>query len=626
MHLLLRPLRARTVRRRPHGGGIAPGCTVSGAGPFPETATIAFVDVVESVRHVQRDERRSIERMRDLMQSAVAVVAQHQGHVVERLGDGLVLRFDGVHQAVRCAKALHQLAADEGRALPETERLQLRAGVHHAPIWSDANGLYGLGVNLAARVAAMGGPGDTIVTASARDQLVAGLELDLHDLGLCYLKHVEEPVRLFRVQAARPLSVGLKQAIAARMKTRPTLAVMPFGLTLSGDVRATAPTPSVADIVSQQVIGQLSRSPMLHVISGMSTKALRDRSVPKAALFQALGADYLLLGQARACDAEAQSSRLEVGYELWRAGSGEAVLADTQDAAVLDVLSPHSDLIARITQTVSHRVLAVEQRLARGMHALPNLASHTLYLTAVDLLHRFSVQDFERARQMLLALNERAPRHPEPLAWLARWHVFRVVQGWTDDSARDSTEALAYSEQALDRDPESALALTMAGSVYAGVRRDPGAAQGYYEQALKVNPNESMAWAMSGVAQGFMSIRELALAASETALGLAPFDPLRYYYDSLSASAALMSGETGRALELAQRSVYANACHGSAYRVLAAAKVLTGSVEEARGVMDRMLSIEPQFTVQTYLNRVGVDTPKSREVADALRLAGLPES
>lgn len=587
---------------------------------------MAFVDVVESVRHVQRDERRTIERMRALTQDAAGVVAEHHGRVIERLGDGLVLRFDGVRDAVRCMRDLHRLAEEEGRAMREPERLQLRAGVHCATVWSDAEGLYGLGVNLAARVAAIGGPGETVITANARDQLVAGIDVDLHDLGPCYLKHVDEPVRLFRVQAARPISYGLKQVIAARMKTRPTLAVMPFVLWLESTPAVTGADLGLADIVSQQLIGQLSLSPMLHVISGLSTKALRGHPLSRSVLYETLGADYLLQGQVRASGSDAHAGRLEVSFELWRAGSGEPVLSDAQRAVALDALSPTSDLIARITQAVSLRILAVEQRLARGAQALPNLACHTLYLSAVDLLHRFSLHDFDRARQMLLTLSERAPRHPEPLAWLARWHVFRVVQGWTDDSARDSTEALTYSERALDRDPESALALTMTGSVYAGVRRDPGTAQVYYEKALKVNPNDSMAWVMSGVAQGFMSIRESALAASETALGLAPLDPLRYYYDSLSASAALMSGETDRALELAQRSVDANACHGSAYRVLAAAKVLTGAVHEAREVIDRMLSVEPQFTVQTYLNRVGVDTTKSREVADALRLAGLPES
>ena len=612
---------ARCARR----GGVRAGRTVTITFQRPETSTVVFVDVVESVRHVQRDERGSIERMRALMQAAADLVTEHKGQVIERLGDGLVLRFEAVRSAVRCASALHGLAEGEGRHLPEPQRLQLRAGVHCAPVWSDAEGLYGLGVNLTARVAAVGGPGDTVITASARDQLVAGLDADLHDLGLCYLKHLEEPVRLFRVQAARPLSTGLKQAIAARMKTRPTLAVMPFLLSPGTALSVAGPMPSVADIVSQQIIGQLSRSPMLHVISGMSTNALRGNLQSKAALYQALGADYLLQGQVRASDADAHGGRLEVRFELWRAGSGEPVLTDALGAVALDALSPQSDLIARITQAVSHRILAVEQRLARGMHALPNLASHTLYLSAVDLLHRFSVSDFERARQMLLTLSERAPRHPEPLAWLARWHVFRVVQGWTDDSDRDSTEALTYSERALDRDPESSLALTMAGSVYAGVRRDPEAAQSFYTQALAHNPNESLAWLMSGVAHGFLMRREPALAASETALGLSPLDPARHFYDSLGATASVMAREYERAIVLAERSIQANAVHGSSYRALATAQVMTGQMESAKATIAQLLAVEPHSTVQSYLSRVGPPNPQNLEFAEALRLAGLPD-
>lgn len=592
----------------------------------PETSTVVFVDVVESVRHVQRDERGSIERMRALMQAAADLVTEHEGQVIERLGDGLVLRFEAVRSAVRCASALHGLAEGEGRHLPEPQRLQLRAGVHCAPVWSDAEGLYGLGVNLTARVAAVGGPGDTVITASARDQLVAGLDADLHDLGLCYLKHLEEPVRLFRVQAARPLSVGLKQAIAARMKTRPTLAVMPFFLSPGTALSVAGPTPSVADIVSQQLIGQLSRSSMLHVISGMSTKALRGNTLSKSALYQALGADYLLQGQVQASDVDAHGGRLEVSFELWRAGSGEAVLTDALGAVALDALSPQSDLIARITLAVSHRILAVEQRLARGMHALPNLASHTLYLSAVDLLHRFSVHDFERARQMLLTLSERAPRHPEPLAWLARWHVFRVVQGWTDDSARDSAEALTYSERALDRDPESSLALTMAGSVMAGIRRDPDEANRRYDEALLHNPNESLAWLMKGVAHGFLDQGDAALKASEIALGLSPLDPVYDFYCSLSASASLAAGELQRAITLAELAIQKNRAHGSSYRTLCIAAYLQGDQVMARRAISELLCVEPHANVALFRVRAPGNHPRHEAFAEALRQSGLPET
>jgi class 3 adenylate cyclase/tetratricopeptide (TPR) repeat protein len=587
-------------------------------------AAIMFVDVVESVRHLQRDEWGAVERMRSLLEKSMVLVSQHRGQTVERLGDGLFLRFEQVRDAVLCAKALHQMAQLEKLNNSSLEELQLRAGLHYAVVKTEVSGLYGFGVNLAARIAAMGEAGDTLLSAAARDQISVGFDADVSDLGLCYLKHIDEPVRVFRLQALQPISSDLRQAIALRMKTRPILAIMPFVLRSQGMLSQSA--TSLSGIISQQLTTVLSRSRLLHVISGLSSKALLGAELSLTSIYQALGADYVLIGQVDCADVHTPAlASIQVHFQLWRSGSSEPLLDESVRASPSDALSQNSDLLCQLATSTCQSLLRVEQRLALGAAALPNLASHTLYLNAVDLLHKFSVQDFDRAGQMLLALSERAPRHADPWAWLARWHVFRVVQGWTDNSARDSAQALHCSERALERDPESPLALTMAGSVHAGVKRDPATAQKLYQQALEHNPNESMAWVMSGVAQGFLSAPQAALAASETALGLAPIDPLRCYYDSLSASAALFSGETARALELAQRAVKVNTGHGSAYRVLATAHIFMGQIDAARLAMGQMLAVEPHFTVQMYRHRVGVETPMTLEIERALRLAGLPD-
>jgi adenylate cyclase len=589
----------------------------------PETATIVFVDVVESVRHVQRDEASSIQRMRALMQHAANLVVHHQGKVIERLGDGLVLRFDAVPAAVQCARALHQLAEDEGAPRPEVERLQLRVGVHCAPIWSDASGLYGMGVSLTARVAAMGGPGDTVLTAAARDRMVAGLDLDLQDLGMCYLKHVDEPQRLCRIRPARPMSKALAHAIAARMKTRPTLAVLPF--VMEEKLHRGPVALGISDIIRHQLTAQFSLTPMLHVISALSAAAFRQGEASVSTLYKTLGADYLLKG--RVCRSQGGSignERLGVAAELWRQGSDEPIWADVIQSKTKDVLSAQSELIGGMVQIVSHRILAVEQRLWRVGQSLPNLASHTLYLGAVDLLHRFSLADFDRARLMLLALAERAPRHPDPPAWLARWHVFRVVQGWTDDSMRDSAEALSYSERALDRDPQSALALTMAGSVHAGVKRDPAKAQGFYEQALAVDPNDSMAWVMSGVSSGFLHRPEESLSAGEMGLGLAPLDPLRFYYESLAATSAVYARDYMRAIELADRAISGNRGHGSSYRAKAIAQAMSGDAASASHTISALLAVEPGSSLRQFWDRVGPKNEQKAEYARALAEAGLP--
>jgi TolB-like protein len=482
--------------------------------------------------------------------------------------------------------------------------------------------VHGHGVNLAARIAALGTPGDTLLSSAARDELVAPLDGLLEDLGPCWLKHLAEPVRVFRHRRVDiPLPVNVERAIRARMKLRPTLAVLP----LEGGPSASGTAYGWGDIASDQLIGQFSRSSMLHVISALSVRALRGRDLTLSRLYELLRADYVLRGKVVVnSEGEERHRQVVLEAQLWRRGSSIPIWCDQLTGSALDLLSADSDVLGRIVHAVSHCILAVENRLAKAVASLPTLASHTLHLTAVDLLHRLAVADFERSRELLLALSERAPRHAEPFAWLARWHVFRVVQGWSDDRDRDGELAKFYSGRALDRDPTSALALTMAGSVRAGVERDAEGAQLFYDRALAHNPNDSLAWLMSGVAQGFMNAQEPALAASEMALGLAPADPTRHYYDALSATAALRAGDFERCVALAYRSITANGSHGTAYRSMAIAQAELGRFNDAAQTVRRLLRVEPHFTVKNYLARVPEQDANRDRYARLLEEAGLP--
>lgn len=588
-----------------------------------DAATVVFVDVVESVRLIADDELANVQKIRSLLtQLRNEAVPAQQGTVVEQRGDGLLLRFAHTRQALAFARQAHQLA--QRTSPPNAATLRLRAGLHRTEFLTDDAALYGAGINLAARIAAMGEPGDTLLSAAARDELNAELDGVLQDLGPCHLKHVDEPQRLFRHRVEPSATdAGLEACISARMRLRPTLVVVP--IREAGLPGTAAPPIGLGDVVTDQLTRQLSQSDLLHVISALSANALRGRDLSLDTLYRHLRADYVLQGELLGhADGTQPGQRLHWQARLWRRGVGEPIWSHTVQGAAMDALSAHSELLGSVVQAVGQRILQVEQRAARATQALPNLAAHTLYLNAVDLLHRFSVPEFERAGQMLGALSDRAPRHAEPLAWLARWHVFKVVQGWSSDSQSDGLQALRYSERALDRDPHSSLALTMAGSVHAGVRRDPQAAQGFYAQALEHNPNDSLAWLMSGVAQGFMTAREPALVASEMALGLAPIDPTRHYYDALAATAALRASEYERCIVLAGRSIAANGSHGSSYRAKAIAEVLLGRVDDARVTVENLLRVEPHFTLQTYLARVPPHEAKTPEFAAALKVAGLP--
>jgi adenylate cyclase len=240
-------------------------------------------------------------------------------------------------------------------------------------------------------------------------------------------------------------------------------------------------------------------------------------------------------------------------------------------------------------------------------------------------MHRFGRADFERARELLESLAERAPRHAEPRAWLARWHVFRVVQGWSQDLDDDRRRAHDLSRRALDLDDRSSLALTVGGSVQASLMRSLDEAQRLYEQALEVNPSEPLARLLLGTVHAFKGAGANAVEQTGAAIGLSPLDPMRFFYDTHAAGACLAAQDYERAILLAQRSLRANRLHPSTYRSLAIAQVLSGLGEEARATVQLLLSVDPGFTVSAFLARSpGAAFEHGRQFARALREAGVP--
>lgn len=586
-------------------------------------AAVAFMDVVDSVGLIEGDELQAVKRLRALLDRVAAeLVAGSGGRVAETRGDGLVLTFPSCDRAIACAVKMHAAAAAEASANPGFKPMKLRVGLHWTELLDDGQALYGGGVNLAARVAALARAGETVLSSDARDRLAPPWAHQVEDLGECWLKHVAQPMRLFRILAAPPaMPADLESAVAARMALLPTLCV----LTRVADDGG--PTDwGIADIACDVLTRHLSQSRFLHVISPMTNRSLRRCDLALGEVLGMLRADYAVVIHSSGSPGLPTDTltRVPIELALWRRGAPAPLWTHADHVRPVDVTSPQGDSLGLVVEQIGQRILRTEQQIASGVRELPNLSSHSLYLSAVDMLHRFSATRFDRARELLLELHHRAAAHAEPLAWLARWHVFRVVQGWSDDREKDSAQALHFSSRALDLDPRSALALTMAGSVHVGVRQDAKAAQAFYDKALDANPNDSLAWLMSSVAQGFMNAPMHALKASEAALGLAPLDPTRPYYDALSATAALCAGELERCIALAGRAILANGSHGSAYRSMAIAQALQGRMTEATDTVRRLLAVEPHCTVKTYLGRVPNQDPNRNRFAQLLQEAGLP--
>src|SRR5436190_1756493 len=297
------------------------------------TRTVFFADVVESVRLMQRDELAAARRIRDLLlEAANETIPRHQGHLLQRLDDGLMIAFEHQRHAIECARALHRRAAELAESVAVGDRVLLRIGIHAADSLTDDVAFYGNGVNVAARLAALAGPGETVISLAARDQLTAGPGGEFVDLGLCHLKHVDAPLRAYRLgpRNAQP------PEIESQIVLRPTLAVIPLTL-LSGG----SPSLAVGEIIADEVIVALSRAPELRIVSRLSTTAFRGRKTQLKEIRALLGATYVLSGAYRV-----SGDTLIVTVELADTRNGDIVWAHGFKSKLSGLLAQDDNLVA----------------------------------------------------------------------------------------------------------------------------------------------------------------------------------------------------------------------------------------------------------------------------------------
>lgn len=578
--------------------------------------TLLVADLVESVRLMETNEDDLVERWERLALTVVNdVLPVQRGRFVKSLGDGLLLDFASVPAALTTAFAIQSLCAQTNTGVSRDRTMNLRMSLHTAEVISGELDVYGRGVNLAIRLASLAGPGDLVVSAEVRDRLTPALDAEFEDLGECYLKHVRLPVRAYRVHPPGPRP---RIAIADGPEApslRPAIAVIPFS-TLS---RASDDF-LVGEIIAEEVIAALSRAPELDVISRLSTTALRDRAGALNDAYHYLNATYVLSGSYRIV-----AGQLNVVAELAEARSGRVVSSETFKAPVAHFLHDDEVLITPIVQAIAAAVSAHEIRRAL-VQPLPTLECSTLQMGAVALMHRGGSQDFERSRAMLESVIERARMVATPYAWLAKWHVLGFNRGWSLDQKRAGQLALDSTKRALDLDPNCGLALVVDGFIHTNLLRQLDVAEQRYARAIEINPSDSLAWLLKGMLLAFRGDGQEAVQHTERAMRLSPLDPLRYFYESLAASAAVAAGHYERAIELAQRSLRANRMHTSTLRALAIAQSFSGRLDDARRTVDELRAIEPTLTVRKYVERSPA-TPAGlgSKLGEALRLAGLPE-
>lgn len=539
------------------------------------------------------------------------LLAHHKGHVVQQVGNGLMMEFADARQCVQAAFALNRLADTLNARAQAGERLRLRAAAHLASYPDGLRAPPHRDLQLTSELSDMARPGEVLITAELRDRLADGLDAEFEDLGH-WVESFAQPVRLFR---AHPHKADPSNPLRAKDPAlRPSLAVMPFK---AGE--ASTADAVIGQLIADGVIARLSHSTGLRVISRHSTSALGN-SEGLGEIERHLGATFVLSGSY-----VVRNRKLIVVAELAEASSHRLLWTGQLRHPLDDLLEEESEQLHALARTVVD-ALGTAQLNKALTRPLPSLDSSSLMLAGISMVHSHSARVFERGRSALTELTARHPDLALPRAWLGMWHALNVVKGSSANVARDIRQAREQTLRALQDEPHNAMALAVEGYIQCQLLGDPRLAHDYLAAAIEANPSEPMAWLFKSLYSSGWDSSSAAVTEARFACALSPVDPLQYFFDLLTGNAMLADHRLELALAYGRKSLRAHKHHVPTLRVLLTAQAELGHIDEGKKTLAEMLAQVPDLTVSSYLGMGSAQSPLRQRMANAMRLLGLPES
>jgi adenylate cyclase len=578
-------------------------------------AAILAADVVGYSKLAAADEERTLARLRALRSDLIdPTIALHHGRVVKRMGDGVLIEFRSVVDAVRCAIEVQNGMVERNAGLPPDRRIEFRVGIHLGDVVEESDGdLMGDGVNIAARLEGICAPNGICLSEDAYRQIKARLDLSVIDLGSQQLKNLAEPVRVYQLSPL--VEVAAKSAPALTPPDKPSIAVLPFQ-NMSGDPEQ----EYFADGIVEDIITALSRFSWLLVVARNSTFTYKHKTVDVKQIGRELGVRYVLEGSVRKA-----ANRVRITGQLIHASSGAHLWADRFDGTLEEIF----DLQDRVTASV---IGAIEPRLrfAEIDHAqtkpTDSLDAYDLYLRALPNFHALTQDGNEQALNLLHQALRLDPGYALAAAMAAWCHGYRRAQGWAVDLKKEAQEALQLAQAALDADSYDAEVLHMSGFTlaYVGGENETGAL--LLGRSLSINPNSALAWSASGHIKGWLGEPEVAIEHFTRAIRLSPFDPMLSTFYGGIAMAHFVAKRYASAVEWADKAVRIGPKFQPAYRWLAAGLAKMNATEQARTVIQRAMALDCRVTLTELRKRLpSFSSSLLEDYLDGLRKAGIPE-
>jgi len=590
-------------------------------------AAILAADVVGFSRLTGADEDRTLARLRALRSDLIdPTIAVHNGRVVKRTGDGILIEFRSVVDAVRCAIEIQNGMVERNAGLSPERRIEFRVGIHIGDVVEESDGdLMGDGVNVAARLESVAQPGAICLSEDAYRQVRGRLDLQVSDLGDTQLKNIAEPMRVYSLQvhAAAKATPAIKVGSATKedaspqpaLPDKPSIAVLPFQ-NMSGDPEQ----DYFCDGMVEDIITGLSRIKWLFVIARNSSFTYKGKSVDVRQVGRELGVRYVLEGSVRKAGA-----RVRITGQLVNAVTGAHVWADRFDGELADIFDLQDQVTTKVVGAIAPKLEQAEIERAKRKPT-ESLDAYDYFLRGMAAFYQFAKPSNEAALTLFSRAIELDSDFAAAYGMAARCYLQRKGFGWVGDREREIAEAERLARRAADLGRDDALALCNAGFALVVVvgALDEGAA--LIDKGLALNPNLAWAWFFSALAKAWLGQPEIAIAHAARAIRQSPQDTQMFGMQAAAAFGHFVAGRYDEAFASAEVAVREQLNFLTGQCVLAASGALAGKLPAAEKAMANVRRLNPALRVSNLKDFL----PFARQEdfdrwAEGLRKAGLPE-
>jgi TolB-like protein/predicted negative regulator of RcsB-dependent stress response len=540
-------------------------------------AAILAADIVGYSKLMQADHNRTLEALRQIRRDLFdPIVTGHRGKVVKRMGDGWLVEFHSISDAVACAVTIQD-------SLVGHEIIRLRIGIHTGEVTIEDDDVFGDGVNIASRLEALAAPGQVLISDTAYSSLDEKAAKPFTGGEKRELKNISRPVAVWRWAAER-VAISTEELVALATHDKTSIAVLPFD-NMSGDPEQ----EYFSDGLTEDIITALSKHKWLDVVARNTTLAYKGQSPDVRKLADELGVDYVIEGSVRRA-----GRRIRVTVQLIDTVTGNHVWAERYDRDLEDIFEVQDEITETIVGRMEPEIgTAVRQKVQRSPRR--NLHAWDCYHLGISNFYKFTADSNREAQKLLQRSRELDPQFAEAHAWWAYATILGMVYWDTEPDPAVMDEALAAVREAVSIDSQNAQLYMLMGRVQLA-RKEYRNALVENQTAIQLNPTLAPAYCGLGDSLSYEGRYDEAIAQFEKAIEMSPNHPQLWAFLSYGALTLLFARQFERALDWIERARDIPNCQywATAHAVVALAYL--DREEELKQMTRNLLLEQPIFT------------------------------